>query len=361
MNVQELNTMGYYEPGFFHLRVNIDTEIKDLNEFAKDPNSQHYFSTFLHEYIHFLQEITTTSGILKAGALIDLIKDINWKIRHDGKSDFTVPVVIDNKSNSEANRQLEIIYRGSNDPVDYAKYAYYKFDEISVADKDGNIKKPKKYTVYYYTKYGQLSSFHFGYICLKEFVAHTIQKQYLATVEHADIPYLIAELIISSEYPPLATNPLLIVSFCDACLMSFHPADIFFHTLERMKNDSYLPISQYSVCQYVWEGIYFQDEKEKLTIWDLYAKISKFTIDQISDALASNIFHSNKEWLHHIILEAINLRINQPTFMTELVKSDGNLTSLFYTVVKRIGTPFFTNSKNQGVFIPPENTLSKKF
>jgi hypothetical protein len=31
MSIADLDVLGYYDPGFLHLRVNTDEEIKDLN------------------------------------------------------------------------------------------------------------------------------------------------------------------------------------------------------------------------------------------------------------------------------------------------------------------------------------------
>lgn len=61
MTILDLETMGYYEPGLLHLRVNTDRDIRDLNKVMAEDRL--LFSTFLHEYIHFLQDVTTTVGL----------------------------------------------------------------------------------------------------------------------------------------------------------------------------------------------------------------------------------------------------------------------------------------------------------
>jgi hypothetical protein len=80
MILTELETLGYYEPGFLHLKVNIDQEITDLNQLARDAATAPYFATFFHNYIHFLQNLTTVSGLITSLFLIDLIRDINWEV-----------------------------------------------------------------------------------------------------------------------------------------------------------------------------------------------------------------------------------------------------------------------------------------
>ncbi len=351
MNIQEFSVLGYYEPGFLHMRVNTEDEMKDLNELAADESKMQYFSTFLHEYIHFLQELTTTSGIYKCGSFINLIRDINLQIKADSNAEFKVPVEVDNHYNSTANEQLERIYRGQHKVENYAKYSHYSFVFTDVLDKDGIVRSPRKYTVFYYDQSGRQQEFHFGYSCLKEYVAHT-QNLY-RPIEHPDIPYLIAELIVATEYGILNSNQLFIVALCDACLMSFHRADTFFNMLELMKKESFVPTAPKDIYTYVFNTVKFSDDGKVTTIWDLHAKTTEFTLEGIDDALKSDVFTLNKQWLKHIILEAVVLRISYPHFMTEIVQGPGRLSNLFYLIFQKIGTPFFTNNKSIGGFIPP--------
>jgi len=118
MTIKDFEPLGFYEPGFLHLRVNTDEDISDLNSLYK--NNPKRFSTFLHEYIHFLQDVTTPSGLMSASFYIDFIKDVNWTIRNDGKPEFKVPVEITNLNNIEANIKLRLLYRGETEGSDYA-------------------------------------------------------------------------------------------------------------------------------------------------------------------------------------------------------------------------------------------------
>ena len=129
MNIKDFEPLGFYEPGFLHLRINTDEDIFDLNEMATNPDKVKYFSTFLHEYIHFLQDISTPSGLMAAHFYIDFIKDANWTILHDGKNTFEIPVEISNVNNVEANYKLREVYRGQVDGSSFAKYDGYTIEE----------------------------------------------------------------------------------------------------------------------------------------------------------------------------------------------------------------------------------------
>ena len=48
-------TLGYYEPAFFHINIGTNSSFEKFS--SRD------FSIFLHEYIHFIQDVTTVYGL----------------------------------------------------------------------------------------------------------------------------------------------------------------------------------------------------------------------------------------------------------------------------------------------------------
>jgi hypothetical protein len=159
MSEQDLELLGAYWPGFFQLFVNTTENIFDLNGLYLDPNSRKLFSTFLHEYIHFLQEITSTSTVWAAGRWIDQIKEVNADIRSRPEAEFKVPFNYSNDFNIRATNQLFEIYRGDDKQEEYAKYDYCDPKVANVKDKDGNILQPIIYWIYYHTFRGEKNGF----------------------------------------------------------------------------------------------------------------------------------------------------------------------------------------------------------
>ena len=352
MTIKELETMGYYEPGFLHLRINTNHEILDLNKFAADPLTAPYFSTFFHEYIHFLQNVTTVSGLMTSVFFIDLIKDMNWEVRNDGKPEFHVPFQITNKNNIEANIKLRGIYTGSRSNIDTILYDGYIAETEAVTDKDGRVVNPEQYKAFYYDPSRATNSFYFGSVCLTEYVAHANQN-YFSIRPHPDVPYLAPELIISKEYPEFGNDPMLITALCDATMMTFHPAQTFFNTIKRMKLEKFIPKSAIEVYDFALDKIIFRNKDGEFTPMSLYDYMLDLAVKQYGDALKADIFHPNNAWIKHIFSEAQTLRHNIPDFMTKLVKAPGQLSDLYYTIFRTLGTPFFTNNNMIGGFVPP--------
>jgi hypothetical protein len=352
----EYETLGYYEPGFMHLRVNTDYDIRDLNKIFKDEKYKKEASTFLHEYIHFLQDITTTTGLTLGDFYVDFIKDFNWKIRRDKNNGFNVPVSIDNEFNSQTKIKLREIYKGESKEVSYVKYERYEKVSTEIKDKDNNIIKPERYKVHYLdTQRREQNSFYFGYACLKEQIAHSIQNKYLENNGHPDIPYQIAEQIIKTEYPDFGSNYKFIVALCDSSLMSFHPAQMFFNTIEKMKEKAFKPKNCAEIYEFAFKDLTFNGEMGNFTVETLFNRTSNNTYTQYFDALNTPIFQDILEWLKFVLEEAQKIRINNPDFITKLLDEDGNLSSVFYDVFSKLGTPFFTNNKHIGGYVPPRN------
>lgn len=357
--MKEYETLGFYEPGFLHLRINTDSDISDLNKLFKSNQTKKLSSTFLHEYIHFLQEVTSTNGLINGNFYIDFIKDINWKIRANSNKKFKVPVKIDNEFNTKAKIELNEVYRGNHKLTSYVKYDYYEKESTEIIDKDGKSIKPTKYKIHYTDiQTREKKHFYFGHTCLKEQIAHSIQNAYTKT-EHPDIPYQIAEQILNIEYPSFGgTNYKFIVALCDSSLMSFHPAQMFFNTIERMKKENFIPKNCKEIYDFAFNELNLIGDMGEFTADSLFEKVIENSIEQYHNALQSPIFSEIYDWLKHILIQAKKLRLENPDFLCNLLDSKGNLSSDFYDIFRKLGSPFYTNNKNEGGFVPPTELIN---
>ena len=349
------NERGFYEPGFLHLRINTEKELVNFNEILK--NDKELFSTFFHEYIHFLQEITTPSGVMNSFHYIDFLKDIIGRIRAADGFEFKVPIKPDNTANIVANQQLRKIYAGDFRSTRYTRYDSFIQETEVVSDRDGKAYNVKKYKVFYYDLQTYASkTAYFGHTCLKEFVTHTLQKQFFPLIEHDDFPYTIASQVMEREYPEFGNDPLHLVAYCDACLMFSHPAQLFFTLIEKMREKEFVPQKSADVYNFVYNtDIQFSGPMGKHDFSTLLFESFSLAMSQFADALKSNIFDSNRDWIFHMLLQGFRLRLERPHFITELVIGEGTFSPLFYQILHNIGTPFFTDKKWKGGFVPPTN------
>lgn len=347
--------LGFYEPGVLHLRINTDENIFDLNSLISI--NPELFSTFLHEYIHFLQNITTTFGLFQTSFYINYIKDLNKTVLKLDSNLFETPVKLNDDFYSNTNLQLLNLYNGDNNPIDYIKYDYYIEEPIEFIDNEDNKFYPLKYKVFYYNKKGKSLNFHFGATCIKEYVAHAIQSDYQHNVSHPDVPYLVAELIVQKEYPAIGSSKRIMIALCDISLMAYDPARQFFAILKELKNSNYVPKNENDLIVFVKKQLKFVNKNGTTSQNELFEATQKQVISHLNDALKSKIFAKDLAWLIHILKNAYEIRIDDPNFMNKFIEEPTKLSLYFLDLFKKLGSPFYSNINFESGYVPPRDTV----
>jgi hypothetical protein len=81
------NTEGFYTPSYFRIKVNTDDSFLSFDENLSELGA----AIFLHEYIHYLQDITTTHGLFNIISEVDFIKLFNSKLQGEDVESLEVP------------------------------------------------------------------------------------------------------------------------------------------------------------------------------------------------------------------------------------------------------------------------------
>ncbi len=68
-------TLGYYMPSFYYMNIGEGNDKLDVNKL-----NDHDLSVFFHEYIHYLQDITTFDGVNRAYCVNDFPANVNFRI-----------------------------------------------------------------------------------------------------------------------------------------------------------------------------------------------------------------------------------------------------------------------------------------
>lgn len=127
-----------------------------------------------------------------------------------------------------------------------------------------------------------------------------------------------------------------------------------------MKEFKYIPKTSADVYDFAFRDIKFNGVDTSENVFSLFLKIRDFADSQFSNSLQSEIFSPNYVWIKHILFEAYKLRLANIDFITKLVEGPGKLSNIFFDVVRILGTPFFTNKKDIGRFIPPDSLKDNK-
>lgn len=346
--------LGFYVPGVFHLELVTHEQLTDFNRLAANAVSAELISTFLHEYIHFLQDVTSTQGLLNFINYVEYLKNANQQVRDSTQAEFKTPIKISNAFEHRTNEKLLTIYYGGRDDAESISYSHYEEIKMDLTTNGSKTISVPKYRIHYFDNRAQSKNVcHFGSLHIKEYMAHAVQKAFSPNRNHFDIPYVLVELIIKKEHPPLSVDASFMLAVCDAVLMHYHPAHLFFDVLKRMKQDKWVPENVESVYGFVFDGLRLSWEDQAETIGSLHRKTASSAMESFRDALKADIYRENVQWFEHVVTEALDLRMKHQGFFGKLVDSPGNFSLLFQHIIDGLGIPFMTNAVGHGYFLAP--------
>ena len=199
----------YYMPSFYRINLGVLADFMDI------PNIPFgSFSAFLHEYIHFLQDVTTMYGMMVLGTTTYYIRDVASRFTMKNCT-FDVPQQLtqDRSDYGLLNANLRNIYKGSSiypmrRDVDILEYSIQK-DQIDGKEIERVFVSCIDNTT------GENFTFYFGGNILCEGMAYMVQQKCydevyqqngLNPLKLSDYPYLINFGLASLIYPELSTD-----------------------------------------------------------------------------------------------------------------------------------------------------------
>lgn len=342
---------GEYYPAFFEMKLNIDGEL-DLNT-CSDMD----FALFFHEYIHFLQDITTSYGLTRCYSYGEYINSVVNDIISRPKGSIHTPYLYeDNRDNIMLGEYLAKITLGDYDSyIDELNNVNIEWDTINELPYDHEHLKSLKMPLL--TAEGDVM-LAIGATCLNESIAYIMQRTITADKGPLeDYPYSAAEIIVNKVYPAFGENVLNVLALADCCLMFSNPGYIFFKMILQMKDKHYIPAKPHD--------IYFHLKKAKIGIGETKTDpFEQFTIliEDVRKKLKSYFYnpkHSNMhepyhQWVDTILNFSKKLRLERPSFLLDMIY-DGNArtNTTFVEIIHSIGTPLMRNKQQEYFSIKP--------
>lgn len=352
---QELNTvLGIYRPSFLKIFVDRDEDFSDLNQLEDVP-----FAIFFHEYIHFIQDITTVAGLSNFSKTVDYLKYCNEIVLASADKTFNIPIVpVPNaKDNVYFNTELSKIYLGDGKNVNGLEIVDISKTNISLSDGKQSA-SPSQITVTYKDAHGQKQSYNFGTICVMESMAYLCETSCFGSIlpQPSDIPYFSAESIIKYLYPQLAEDKLNIIALCDASLSMFDSGTFFYDMVVLMRNSKWLPSAPEEIYDYCYSKPIFNFQGAK-NIPDLLKKVGEEAIGQMIACFDSSYYSDNKFWIDYTLRTGMELRLSDPHFILDIIRGGSPKTNIkFIEIFKKIGMPSTTNREDVLRFHSPIQT-----
>lgn len=211
-----------YECNFFHMKVD-SIDLKNM-DFAK--MSPRDLGIFIHEYVHYLQQITAPFGLAYS---IFFIKEFLFCRDFINRSNPVVlPIKIDEQFDHV--KLTENNLRKINGSTHYNKSAV---DEIFIKTEDIIKAKEERTAVNIGVRDIELhrtmdKGFDFGYNCIIESMAHMIQSFINPDLRHNKVPYVSAQIVCQVYCPEIAHDTKLLISICYSAIFFDNPGVAFF-------------------------------------------------------------------------------------------------------------------------------------
>lgn len=150
------------------------------------------FAIFTHEYIHFLQAITTIYGLNQIHITVEYFRDANNVIyRQPNPGTFSVPIEPDISRENNVYYNWRIFELTQGDHIDYHPATLTKAPEIIEEQINSKCPVQSIHSVILHFKgsSGQDEMYSFGAVCIMESMAYMLEK-YLSPTGFAQSPNL---------------------------------------------------------------------------------------------------------------------------------------------------------------------------
>lgn len=347
------STIGCYYPAFFEMNLDVYGNM-DVNKLKEKQ-----FALFLHEYTHFMQDVSTYYGLSNLFAVNEIIKSIHRNLTtslpNGGK--FKTPVgIMQNNALLKANDQLLGLTYGLIDNTG----RFCRFEVVKVESKSEPVPNNQFVSqidnVYVTTATGD--TFQFGALALMENMAYLMEQLCVSECEPSpDYPYSAAEKVASFIVPAIGKDKLMVLALCDISLQSSNPGYYFYSTLEQIKKGKIVYNKPEDVCDdfYSRKSITFHVSTIPNFI-DQYRNIADDIIRQEKNFIQTPQLSVFWKWIENAINYSYDLRLNHRNFILEIARTgNARKSKVFVDYIKAVGTPLMMNKCGKFYCIPSRN------
>ena len=220
---------GEYVKGFFQISLNVKLE----DSFEIDKMDTEEYATLVHEYVHFLQNISTTHGVTFFNDISKLIQlYVHKSYEYEKIIPFPISLEECGVANAYEEMELKSFYVGSETykkihHVNDIRIEKDNIIEMVVPDED-----LQSVNIYYDDKE---EPYVFGTNCIEESMAYLIESEKFFGIHRKnELPYNSCELVCEKICPELLEQKGIIVVLAEMSLMHFNSGVLFVKLLEMI-------------------------------------------------------------------------------------------------------------------------------
>lgn len=352
-NIRKFNQiLGFYMPSMFHLHVHTESNITNWK--AWDDETQ---CTFLHEYIHFLQDISTVMGLYNIYVLGECLADVVNQVYQMNDSEITVPIqLIPSTNNVYNNSIVNTEVAGSfNLPDGVDEDNLMITGKANVIPNIQNMNGKNIDLSMIHVPYQGGGNFLLGNYHISESMAYIGEKimyggRPSVIQPSPNYPYDVVRQLAQFYSPKLSNNLPLLFSLCDLSLTFSHAGKILIHFFDQYIKDG---------CPTDWRA-YIVDVISRTNASAVngvgsYSKalneIKDLAIESLDKRFKGVNYDDIRRWYYNIINRIVTCRLNNPLFLVDFIQA-GELKKnpVFEQLLKNIGTPVLTNDYHHTYF-----------
>lgn len=313
------------------------------------------FSVFVHEYFHFIQDISTYYGLNNMYVYSEYLRFAINQIYQSPNHCFKVPITPNNynQQNVFLNSQISKFTNGDSCEIDVIKAINSidivkqetgtlgtKLDEIESAIITGLDNNNEEFIV------------AFGAICIKENISY-IMEQFICDKHEGspDFPYTIAEKVANEIYPDFAKDKLNVLALCDISLMYSNPGPVYIHFLNEYKDQCWLPSRPEDIYDNVLGRGNILNGDSVITIESSYNRLVDTVKSQLKGYFNDpEIFSNLTIWLVELLDLSKEKRFSDQSFILKIAR---NGRSEFEKLLYELGTPLISNDMGECTLLYP--------
>jgi hypothetical protein len=361
--------LGYYNSSFFRMHIATNESIENINLL-----SEKTYATLAHEYMHFIQDITTIYGLNNIFATIQYIKYANNEI-YKTQGDFHVPILSSNVNTGDFvyfNKYITYVSFGETKAYNNAEIIGFNPTIIQI-DEKCVIKKMKVVELEARIDNSYNIKYRFGAGCIYESMAKIMEKKMSPTgsVNSPDLPYNTAIKLAKHIYKDFAENELNVLAICDISLNCSNPGKVFVEMLYEFKRRKIIPQNP----REIYDDFYnrkFEDitatknktvskqnnyltafeDRSKLVEKELYSYFRPTIIGGQDEF--NKIMTLINNWIAEIFATALKWRKENPYFIIDIAEGGEKGKNIaFVRLFNAFGLPFCTNNNHDGYYYHP--------
>ena len=352
-NTRRYNTtLGFYMPSMFHLHVHTENDIANWKTW--DDETQ---CTFLHEYIHFMQDISTVMGLYNIYVLGECLADVVNRVYQTKDSEIRVPIQLVPGTNNVYNNSMvnEEVAGTFNLPDGVDEDNLVITGKANVIPNIQNMNGKKIDLSMIQVPYQGGGDFMLGNYHISESMAYIGEEiMYGGTPDvvqpSPNYPYDVVRQLAYFYSPKLSNNLPLLFSLCDLSLTFSHAGKALIHFFDQYIKDG---------CPTDWRtyivDVISRTKASAVNGVSTYSKalndIKDLAIISLDKRFKGFNYEDIRRWYYNIINRIMNCRLQNPLFMVDFIQAGELKTNpRFEQFQKYIGTPVLTNNNHHTYF-----------